>query len=60
MDILDNLLVKDDVIQITQLSVILVLSTFLFLCVFGKKQKFSIGVPVCYNILNSPDHLWVV
>jgi len=37
MDILDNLLVKDDVIQVTQLSVILVLSS----CVFGKK-KFSI------------------
>lgn len=46
MDILDNLLVKDDVIQITELSVILVLSTFLFVYVFGKK-KFSIGVPVC-------------
>ena len=21
---------------------------------------FSIGVPVCYNILNSPDHLWAI
>ena len=36
MDILDNLLVKDDVIQIIQLSVILILSTFLFLCVWKK------------------------